>query len=94
MSKKPVYCMHCERWYAPSKVDQCDIPVQREISVAPKNVVGFKIPNINNESYGKPSELNKNNDCEYYKEISFLHKLSRKLSWGIPLKPSLEKLAE
>lgn len=94
MSKEPVYCMHCLRWYASTKVDQCDIPVQREISVPPKEVIGFELSNVEKTSYGYPSKLNKNNDCSYYKEISFLDKIFRRLNFRIPLKHSLESLAK
>ena len=81
--KNPVYCMHCTRWYASTKMDQCTLPGEEK-----KDSLEIGIQLIK-KNYGHPSVLNKNNDCEYYLDVGFFGKLSRKISYNIPLKPTI-----
>ena len=86
--------MHCSGWY-PERSNQCAISVLWKVSPPPKEVIGFEIRNVANlKEIGHPLELNKNNNCFYYKEISYLDKIFRKFIYGIPLKPCLEKLTK
>jgi len=39
--KKPVYCMHCERWYAQAKADQCNIRKNETEEIEP-SIIGFR----------------------------------------------------
>lgn len=92
--KKPVYCMHCKNWglYLLNREDQCETGLQ-EISSEIINQVGFKHM-ITRKIYGHPSELNKNNDCSYYKERGSFGKLFLRVFCGIPLKPTIEQKVE
>jgi len=85
---RPIYCMHCTNWYVSTRDNQCDTGEIEKENLSP-NIAGFKAV-INQKIYGKPSELNKNNNCNYYNEISLLGKLSRRILFGIPLKPTIE----
>ena len=85
--KNPVYCMHCTRWYAPTKVDQCNLPSKEE-RVIDSHEIGMQLK-IKDAQYGHPSVLNKNNDCEYYLDVGFFGKLKRKIFYNIALKPTI-----
>ncbi len=91
-NKKPVYCMHCEKWQASSKADQCEL--SERIVVSPgSEAIGFEISH-QELVYGKPSELNANHDCSHYEYVGFFEKIGRNWMHGIPLRPHLESKVE
>jgi hypothetical protein len=94
MDKKPVYCMHCSGWYVASRADQCD-PLPREnVSSGNISIVGVDTFEIK-QKYGKPSVLNKDNNCPNYRDVGVWGRISRKLFLGIPLRPQkVSKLEE
>ena len=87
-NSKPVYCMHCARWYAPTQANQCDLEEKFESNPLSSSAIGFVIKEEKTK-YGKPSELNQNHDCTYYKDIGLLRRLGRNIFYGIPMKPIL-----
>ena len=86
--EKPVYCMHCNNWYATTKCNQCDIGKTEKEGLS-LSIAGFEAL-VSQNIYGKPSELNKDNNCLHYKALGLFGKLSRRIFYGIPLKPTVE----
>ena len=86
---KPVYCMHCTNWYAPTQANQCNIGSKPIVSSSLNNAAGFQAVSQEN-IYGKPSELNNNHNCGYYREVGLFEKIIRKMVYHIPLKPTVE----
>ena len=81
--------MHCSRWYAQTGVDQCNLPGALVAGID-SSILGYK-RKLSKENYGKPSELNRNNNCEFYDELSFFGKFFRRIDWKVPMKPTIEK---
>lgn len=84
--KEPVYCMHCANWYVGTKADQCEFYGKIKDPQAYSNALGTKI--VLKKEYGHPSETNKNNDCEHYRDIGFLGRVKRRIFNGIPIHPT------
>lgn len=82
---KPVYCMHCARWYFQTQADQCILEEKFESNPLISSAIGF-VAKEEKANYGHPSELNQNHDCTYYKNIGLLRRLGRNIFYGIPMK--------
>ena len=89
--------MRCANWYAPTKQDQCDLPSEVNPALTKDGqpldpIVGFKAYRTTSV-YGKPSELNRNNDCPNYKPAGLVLILARKFFFDVPLRPTVNKAA-
>jgi hypothetical protein len=95
LDNEPVYCMHCERWYVSQIIyaDKCTIGSKPVTSKALNNSAGF-VAESGKDIYGKPSKLNRNHNCAYYRKIGIIGKISRRIFLGIPMRPTIESKVE